>query len=103
MTTKTLVEHFFRHEYGRLVAVLSGRVGVQYIEAIEDAVQFALMTALESWTLGGLPDNPSAWVFRLAHNALMGELRQRTRHRRILEKSAKEDMDSPESGPGWPE
>lgn len=31
-------EHFFRHEYGRLVAVLSGRVGVHHIEAVEDAV-----------------------------------------------------------------
>ncbi len=100
MTTPKLVEHFFRHEYGRLVAVLSRRVGAQYIEVIEDAVQSALMTALESWTIAGLPDNPSAWLFRVAHNNLMGELRQRTRRRRILEENAKEDIDTPENGPG---
>ena len=64
LTTPTLVEHFFRHEYGRLVATLSRRAGVQHIEAIEDAVQSALMTALETWTIAGLPDNPSAWLFR---------------------------------------
>ena len=46
-----LVEHFFRHEYGRLVAILSYRVGVQYIEMVEDAVQLALMSALESLSL----------------------------------------------------
>ena len=100
MTTPKLVEHFFRHEYGRLVAVLSRRVGAQYIEVIEDAVQSALMTALESWTIAGQPDNPSAWLFRVAHNNLMGELRQRTRRRRILEENAKEDIDTPENGPG---
>jgi predicted RNA polymerase sigma factor len=82
LTTPKLVEHFFRHEYGRLVATLSCRVGVQYIEDVEDAVQSALMTALETWTIAGLPDNPPAWLFRVAHNNLMGELRRRTGHRR---------------------
>ncbi len=99
MTPPTLVEHFFRHEYGRLVAMLSRRVGVQNIEAVEDAVQSALMTALESWTIAGLPDNPSAWLFRVAHNELLGELRQQTNHRRIAEQNAKEDIATPENGP----
>ena len=40
MSTPKLVEHFFRHEYARLVATLSRRVGVQYIEDVEDAVLF---------------------------------------------------------------
>ena len=61
--------------------MLSRRAGVQYIEAVEDAVQSALMAGLETWTVAGLPDNPSAWLFRVAHNHLMGELRQRTAHR----------------------
>ncbi len=99
LSTPQLVEHFFRHEYGRLVATLSCRVGVQHIEAVEDAVQSALMTALESWTVAGLPDNPSAWLFRVAHNGLVGELRQRTRRRRILEQNATEGIATPENGP----
>jgi len=99
LTTPKLVEHFFRHEYGRLVAMLSCRVGVQNIEAVEDAVQSALMTALRAWTNAGLPDNPSAWLFRVAHNELMGELRQQTGRRRILEQNAKEDRGAPENGP----
>ena len=99
MSTPKLVEHFFRHEYGRLVATLSRRTGVQHIEAVEDAVQSALMTALETWTIAGLPDNPSAWLFRVAHNHLMGELRQRTARRRILEQNAEEDIGTPENGP----
>lgn len=79
--------------------MLSCRVGVQYIEAIEDAVQSALIAALDTWTVG-LPDNPSAWLFRVAQNNVMGELRQRTRRRRILEqKSQTKRPINTESGP----
>lgn len=85
-----LVEHFFRREYGRLVAVLSRRAGVHHIAAVEDAVQFALIRALEIWTVAGLPDNPSGWLYRVAGNALIGELRQQSDRRRILHQSADE-------------
>src|SRR5258706_1421197 len=81
LTAPGVVEHFFRHEYSRLVATLSRRVGVHLVEDVEDAVQSALMTALETWTTGGLPDNPPAWLFRVACNNLMGELRRRTGRR----------------------
>lgn len=98
MTTPTLVEHFFRHEYGNLVATLARRVGVQNIDAVEDAVQSALMTALQSWTAGGLPDNPSAWLFRVAQNSLLDEFRKRTGRSRILERTAAEAT-TDETGP----
>lgn len=94
-----MVEHFFRHEYGRLVATLSRRVGVHLIEDVEDAVQSALMTALETWTIAGLPDNPPAWLFRVAHNNLMGELRRRTGRRRILEQNVIETFGTLDNGP----
>lgn len=88
MSAPRLVEHFFRHEYGRLVAMLARRAGVHHLEAAEDAVQSALMTALESWTTAGMPDNPSGWLFRVAHNALAGELRRRGRRDRLVEQHA---------------
>lgn len=82
--TPTLAEHFFRHEYGRLVATLSRRIGVQNIEIVEDAVQTALMRALESWRDSGLPENPSAWLYRVARNLVIDDLRKVSGHRRIL-------------------
>ncbi len=91
-----LVEHFFRHEYGRLVAMLSRRVGVRHIEAVEDAVQSALMRALQHWTRSEVPDNPSAWLFRVAHNELLGELRTGARRDRILLQDAQSGIDAPE-------
>lgn len=87
MSTTRLVEHFFRHEYGRTVATLSRRVGVHNIEVVEDAVQSALTRALSVWTASGLPENPSAWVFRVAYNATLDELRTRAGRTYILERS----------------
>jgi RNA polymerase sigma factor (sigma-70 family) len=99
LTAPHLVEHFFRHEYARLVATLSRRVGLEHLADVEDAVQSALLIALETWTRSGLPDDPPAWLFRVAHNNLLGELRQRTRRRRILEQNLDEATREPESDP----
>lgn len=85
-----MVEHFFRHEYGRLVAVLSRRVGVRHLEDVEDAVQSALLTALETWTRAGPPENPSGWLYRVAYNHLTGELRRRTGRQRLLDQHGTE-------------
>ena len=41
--------HFFRREYARLVAALSRRFGLHELAAVEDAVQQALVSALETW------------------------------------------------------
>ncbi len=99
MTVPTLVEHFFRHEYARLVASLARRVGVQHLEAVEDAVQSALLKALDTWTRAGQPDSPSAWLFRVAHNQLMGQLRQQANRQRLLEQHAEFAPDPVENGP----
>lgn len=84
MTPPLLDDNFFRHEYGRLVSRLSCRVGVQHIEAIEDAAQVAMLKALEAWEYAGLPENPGAWLYRVAWNCLLGEFRKRNRKSRIL-------------------
>ena len=79
-----LVEHFFRHEYGRLVALLTRKVGVRHLGLVEDAVQGALLAALTAWTAHGRPDDPGAWLYRVASNNLMGDLRRTAGRHRIL-------------------
>ncbi|MEM8484189.1 MAG: sigma-70 family RNA polymerase sigma factor [Bacteroidota bacterium] len=79
-----LAPHFFRRAYSRLVAQLSRRIGAAYIEDIEDAVQTALQKALESWVVAGVPPNPDAWLYRVAHNEIIGALRQAAGRRRLL-------------------
>jgi predicted RNA polymerase sigma factor len=62
VSTPALIEHFFRRDYGRVVAMLVRRVGLQQIELVEDAVQHALMKALSVWTRDGPPDDPGGWL-----------------------------------------
>lgn len=77
--TAPFEKHFFRHEYGRLVAMLSRRFGVHRLDVVEDAVQNALLAAVENWAKSGAPENPSAWLYGAAFKQCAGELRRRAR------------------------
>ena len=70
-----LVEHFFRHETGRLHGALIRLMGVENIALAEDVAQEALMRALHSWSMGGVPANPSAWITRVAMNLARDAMR----------------------------
>ncbi|MEO1050473.1 MAG: sigma-70 family RNA polymerase sigma factor [Bacteroidota bacterium] len=82
-----LVEHFFRHEYGKVVAHLTRQFGADLIENIEDAVQESLYKAMQTWPYVGPPDRPTAWILRVARNKLLDQLR---RNKNYAEK--KEDI-----------
>lgn len=84
MKQQTQVEHLFRHEYGKLVALLLRRTGIQHIEAIEDSVQWAMAQALEFWRKGEKPKTPSAWLYRVAFNHLISEIRATKRQDILL-------------------
>jgi RNA polymerase sigma-70 factor, ECF subfamily len=54
----------------------------------EEAVQEAFVVALERWATDGLPDNPGAWITRVARNKAIDRLRREqtyTVKREILE------------------
>ena len=76
---RRLVDHFFRHEYAQLVATLTRKFGVRHWELVEDVVQSALQRALGSWSLRGIPPNPSAWLHRVASNLAIDTLRRDAR------------------------
>lgn len=73
------LDHLFRHEYGSIVAGLTARFGVSNIEWIEDAVQEALYKAMKVWGFKNIPDKPNAWLYRVAHHALIDRLRKEKR------------------------
>jgi RNA polymerase sigma-70 factor (ECF subfamily) len=83
MTAPELPEHWFRRELGRLVSILSRRFGFHRIELCEDAAQTALLQATQSWS-AKLPDDPGAWLYRVAHNHVLDELRREKRDERYL-------------------
>lgn len=79
-----LVEHFFRHESAKLMAVLTRAFGVRHLDLIEDKTQEALITAMESWGRQGVPANPSGWIYRVARNRVLDALRREKTHQRAL-------------------
>jgi len=83
MTAPEFPEHWFRRELGRLVSILSRRFGVHRLELCEDAAQTALLQATQSWS-SKLPDDPGAWLYRVAHNYVLDELRREKRDQRYL-------------------
>ena len=79
-----IVEHTFRVAYGRIVAALVRRFGVNELPRIENAVQDAGVRALEQWQNGTIPRDPESWLVRVAHNLLLNALRHDRRNVAML-------------------
>ena len=71
-----LTDHLFRHQAGRMVAVLTRLFGVHNLALAEDVVQDAFCRALEVWAFRGVPENPSAWLMAAAKNRALDVLRR---------------------------
>ncbi len=69
-------EHLFRHAYGRIVSALSSKYSPTLIDQIEDSVQESLLKAMQIWGYKGQPKDPSAWLYRVANNHLIDQLRR---------------------------
>lgn len=81
---RDLVEHFFRHESGRLLALLVRSLGVSRLQLAEDVVQASLMQALQVWAHHGLPDDPARWLYRTARNRAIDAIRRERVESRLL-------------------
>ncbi len=77
--SRQLAEHLFRREAGRLVSSLVRALGLARVALAEDAVQDALVRALETWKFGATPENPGAWLMRAARNRAVDLLRRERR------------------------
>jgi RNA polymerase sigma-70 factor (ECF subfamily) len=78
------VERAFREEAGRALAALIRITGD--FDLAEEAVQEAFATALGTWPVRGVPDNPGAWIVTTARNRAIDRLRrERTGRDRTLE------------------
>lgn len=82
--TGVLLEHLFRRQAGRMVAHLTRLLGPPHLDLAEECVQEAMLRALQTWPYQGVPENPEAWLFRVARNGAIDAVR---RTRMIGEKS----------------
>ncbi|MEH6305725.1 sigma-70 family RNA polymerase sigma factor [Olivibacter sp. CPCC 100613] len=76
MDEKELLPHLFRTEYRKLVSVLCYLFGIEHIEIAEDIVSDTFLSASESWSIKGTPDNPTAWLYTVAKNKTKNHLKR---------------------------
>jgi len=79
------LDHLFRHEYGKVVSALTNKYSTKLIDHIEDAVQEALLKAALLWAYKDIPDNPSGWLYRVANNYLIDQLRRSSKSNELIE------------------
>jgi RNA polymerase sigma-70 factor (ECF subfamily) len=79
LSSPVLLEHLFRRQAGRTVSCLAGLLGFEHLQLAEDAVQEAMLRAMQTWPFQGIPEKPEAWLFRVAHNHAISVLRRSTR------------------------
>ncbi|MDM8173323.1 MULTISPECIES: RNA polymerase sigma factor [Olivibacter] len=76
MHNSELLPHLFRTEYRKLVSVLCYLFGIEHIEIAEDIVSDTFLSASESWSIKGIPDNPTAWLYTVAKNKTKNHLKR---------------------------
>ncbi|WP_020530035.1 RNA polymerase sigma factor [Flexithrix dorotheae] len=81
--SQKLVDHLFRHESGKMVAVLTRVFGLENLELAQDVVQETMIKALNDWRFE-IPQNPNGWLYRVAKNKAIDILR---RNRKISSSS----------------
>ena len=73
-TIQQVVSETFSREADRILATLIGTV--RDFELAEDALQDALLVALERWSVEGIPRNPGAWLTTTARHKAIDRLRR---------------------------
>lgn len=74
MTATEQVGKIFRAEHGRVLAALISQFGD--FDLAEDALQDALVNALERWESDGIPNNPGAWLTAVAKRRAIDRVRR---------------------------
>jgi RNA polymerase sigma factor (sigma-70 family) len=71
-----VVEHFFRHESGKIISTLTRIFGIENLTRAEDVVQETLARALQTWPYYGIPRNPAAWITQVSKNLALDLIRR---------------------------
>ena len=71
-----VVDHFFRHQSGTVIASLTKTFGTGHLNIIEDSFQEALFKAMQVWPYKGVPKNPTGWILTVSKNKVIDILRR---------------------------
>jgi len=70
MNQQEIIPHLFRTEFRKITTVLCKSFGNAFngIEIAEDIASETFLSAIETWTYKGIPENPTAWLYAVAKN-----------------------------------
>ena len=88
MDNRELIPQLYRQEYSKMVSLLCNRFGIDQMDAAEDIVSETFLAAAETWGLKGVPDNPVAWLYKVAKNNTLNGLK----HERVIREHAKGEL-----------
>ncbi|WP_174556050.1 RNA polymerase sigma factor [Aggregatilinea lenta] len=95
VTARAQIDATFREEHGRVLAALISQLGD--FALAEDALQDALVNALERWEKDGVPRNPGAWLVAVAKRRAIDRLRRAaTWERKVPLLDLPDDQDEPD-------
>lgn len=76
MEESQLLPNLFRTEYRKIVSVLCYLFGIDNIEIAEDITSDTFLAATELWSVKGIPENPTAWLYTVAKNKTKNYLKR---------------------------
>jgi len=88
MDNRELIPQLYRQEYSKMVSLLCNRFGMDQMDAAEDIVSETFLAAAETWGMKGVPDNPVAWLYKVAKNNALNGLK----HERVIREHAKGEL-----------
>ena len=102
MPAAAQIERTFREEHGRILAALISQL--EDFTLAEDALQDALVEALEQWEIHGVPRNPGAWLLTVARRRAIDRLRRTaTLERKTAMLDSLESQEEPEMDDAIPD
>ena len=96
--TPRSTEDLWRELAPQVLGVLVRRFG--HFDESEEAIQEALLAASTRWVTGGVPENPTGWLVRVATRRLIDRLRTDDARRRREDLVARQAQVDPRPTPG---
>jgi RNA polymerase sigma-70 factor, ECF subfamily len=80
------LDRVFRAASGRIIAALAARF--RDLARAEDAFSESCLRAVRTWPAAGVPDDPAAWLYRVAERLMLDSLRRDRKQQPVAEEAS---------------
>ncbi|UII23983.1 RNA polymerase sigma factor [Fulvivirga ligni] len=74
MEVARVIDQLYKSHFSKMVVTLAAYFRLTNLELAEDIVQDTFVSAFKSWSKGGIPDHPEAWLFKVCKNKGLNEI-----------------------------